>query len=183
MIDRLTEAWKGFLDLYVRTSIQPPGGPVSAVIWGEADVKLLVAHLLMSSPGGRLHVHQQVSGFLGLDPVDLVVTDPGPWLAEERAPWATFTRAAPVDLAAEIRVVNNLDHQEAVTESALKLDSIRRAGLARDVALCVLDKTSPPDREFYEDLEESGRLIILRAFDDDVAPQRGQSEGAPGEVR
>jgi hypothetical protein len=181
-MDRLTEAWKAFLDLYLRTSVQPPGGPASAVIWGEADVKLLVAHLLMSSPGGQLHVHQEVAGFLGLDPVDLVVTDPGPWLADERAPWAMFTRAAPVDLAVEIRVVNNLDNQEVVTESALKLEMIRRAGLARDIALCVLDKISPPDREFYEDLEETGSLIILRAFDEDLAPPRRQSEGASGAV-
>ena len=176
MIDRLTEAWKGLLDLYIRTSIQPPGGPASAVIWGEADVQLLVAHLLMSSPGGDLRVHQDVVGFNGLDPVDLVVTDPGPWLAEERAPWAQFTRAAPVDLAAEIKVVNNRDDHAAVAEDATKLKAILDAGLAREAVLCVLDKTSPPDRALYETLEDSSGVLILRAFDDDLPrtpPARG----------
>jgi hypothetical protein len=183
MINKLTEAWKGFLDLYVRTSIQPPGGPVSAVIWSEADVQLFVAHLLMSAPGGRMQVHQEVAGFLGLDPVDLVVTDPRPWLADERAPWATFTRATPVDLAVEVKVVNNLDDHESVTEGALKLHAIHKAELAREVALCVLDKTSPPERDFYKSLQDAGELLVIRAFDEDlprVTPLRDQSEGAPG---
>lgn len=169
MLDRLTEAWKGFLDLYVRTSMQPPGGPVSAVIWGESDVQLLVAHLLMSSPGGDLHVHQDVTGFSGFAPVDLVVTDPGPWLADQRAPWAHFTRASPVDLAVGIKVVNNLDDHDAISEDALKLQAILKAELTKGVALCVLDKTQPPDRDFYDDLEDSSGLIILRAFDEDLS--------------
>jgi hypothetical protein len=169
MIERLAAAWQGFLERYVRTSVQPAGGPASAVIWGEPDVQLLVAHILMSSPGGELHVHQQVAGFKRFEPVALVITDPAPWLAGERAPWARFTRALAVDLAVEIKVVNNRDDHAAVAKKARKLQAILKGGLAREVALCVLDKTSPPDRAFYEELEDSRGVTILSAFDDDLS--------------
>lgn len=169
MIERLGEAWQRTLDRYVRTGIQPAGGPVSAVIWGEADLQLLVAHLLMSAPGSELSVHQQVAGFRQFGPVSLVVTDPAPWLARERAPWARFTRDTAVDLAAEIKVVNNRDEHAGVEKSARKLQAIFRGGLAREVALCVLDKTSPPDRAFYDALEDSQGVLVLAAFDEDLS--------------
>ncbi len=169
MIERLGDAWQQAMDWYVQTGIQPAGGPASAVIWGEADLQLLVAHLLMSPPGRELGVHQQVVGFRDLGPVSLVVTDPGPWLARERAPWARFTRNTAVDLAVEIRVVNNRDEHAGVERSARNLHAIFHDGLAREVALCVLDKTSPPDRTFYAALEDSQGVMVLAAFDEDLA--------------
>jgi hypothetical protein len=170
MIDRLQAAWRLSLDRCVRTGMQPAGGPVSAIIWGEADLRLLVAHVLMSEPGGELAVHQEVGGFKRFAPVGLVVTDPGPWLARERAPWARFTPESAVDLAVEIRVVNNLDDHAIVEESARKLQAIRKARLTRDIALCVLDKTLPPDRAFYEGLEDATNVTVLVAFDEDLPP-------------
>ncbi|HEX5137827.1 MAG TPA: hypothetical protein VFY93_12695 [Planctomycetota bacterium] len=173
MIERLGAAWQEFLVRYVHTGIQPAGGPASAVIWGEADVQLLVAHFLMSSPGGELTVHQQVAGFKNFGPISLVVTDPAPWLASERAPWARFTRASAVDLAVEIKVVNNRDHHAAVEKSARKLEAILKGRLAREVALCVLDKTIPPDRGFFEALEDTRGVLMLVAFDEDLAAPPG----------
>ncbi len=168
MMERLVSAWQGFVDLYVRTNIQPAGGPLSAVIWGEADVRLLVAHLLMGTNGNDLRVHQEVIGFGESDPVALVVTDPGPWLREDHAPWALFAPSSAVDLAVEIRVVNDPRGHAAVEEGARKLQAIRRGRLAREAALCVLDKSMPHDRLFYEDLEDSRGITILRAFDEDL---------------
>jgi len=186
MIDRLVEAWESFLDLYVRTNIQPANGPVSAVIWGEADVQLLVAHLLMSSPGGNLRVHQEVTGFGDHDAVGLVVTDPGPWLNEENPPWPAFTPVSAVDLAVEIRVVRSGDDHALVRESALKLREILAERLAREAAVCVLDKLAAPDRGFYENCEDAFGITILRAFDEDLAliarppPRRTRGPQPPG---
>jgi hypothetical protein len=122
----------------------------------------------MSSPSGALSVHLEVAGFKGVDAVGLVVTDPGPWLAGERAPWALFTPASAVDLAVEIAVVNNRDDHTTVEKHAAKLQAIRKRRFARDVALCVLDKVVPPDRSFYEELEDTRGITILRAFDEDL---------------
>lgn len=166
MIDRLMQAWEGFLDLYVTT-----GAAGSAAVWAEDEVQILVACLLASSPGGALKIHADVAAVEGFHPVDFIVTDHGMGVAA--SPRDSLTPASPALLALDVRVVKGPGGRARAAESACKLQAVLRAGLAREAALCVVDRVLPADRRFYESLREPGGAALLLALDADLAARRG----------
>jgi hypothetical protein len=116
-------------------------------------------------------VDPDVTGFLGFGAVDLVVEAPETWTTEEAAPWALLSRPAPVALAFTVRVMDEGRDLVELGEDARRLRTIVQRKIAKQAALCVLDRTSDADRRLYEDVEAAYGVPILSLLDPDL-PRR-----------
>jgi hypothetical protein len=159
IMGRLVEAWSAFRHLYVGTRSR------GRMLWREADVRLLVTHMLLSSPGDEVYVDPDVTGFLGFGAVDLVVEAPETWTAEQNAPWALLHRPDPVALAFTVRVVDDARLLGELEADGGTLRTILQRRIAKEAALCVLDRTGGAQRRFYDDLSAAYGVTTLCVID------------------
>jgi hypothetical protein len=156
---RLAEAWRSFRHLYDRT--RAPG----RMLWSETDVRLIIGHLLLSSPGREVHIDPDVTGFLGFGTVDLVVEEPDTWTTEANAPWTLLSRPSPVALAFTTRVVDLAKDLSGLEADAHRLRTIAQRSIAKEAALCVLDRTHATDRRYYGELSAAFGIRVFSAMD------------------
>jgi hypothetical protein len=166
IMGRLAEAWSSFRHLYDGTRSR------GRMYWGETDVRLIVAHLLLSSEGRDIYVDPDVTGFLGFGAVDLVVEEPETWTTETKAPWALVSRPSPVALAFTVRVIDHAKDLAELEGDARRLQAIVQRSIAKEAALCVLDRTGRIDRRLNAELFASFGILVFCALDPEAARSR-----------